>query len=558
MAPWIPIHGRPRVGANVTWAATRNQLVARAQKNLPADLGSLLEKSGLAEESRAEILRCVGEEASLVVVESLTVNDLGAPTQRHYVLDEQQLAVLSRKPGEEGVYTVLTQEPNVKPLTFMVPGQASKKQSLPGHGTLVAGIACYQEFQGMRCHYGNLVDCYPSSGAARTLVVRFFDEIAQRPLLASVAFRTQALEVHLGIEALGKFAWPCGSQALAFWRRVQELLSGRSLLEQGLLPDQYAVNPLISAFQFLEIAETGRSGGWMDPSRPPGSWQKGIGNLRDMKTFFQVQPLLAKKELLERVDQVLQEAAEWCTGPGIRQVAAESIMGALTRVAARTIGVSLDSLVPLVNLKDDGAHLYLLDTHDGGSGCAIRIAECWKRMGIPAVERLLHQEHRCPAAQIDLAISQALTSGIRPDALAAMQEQDRLPIAWFEHLEEDLAGRAKRRLSRLIETPNLAAFSCYAMEQRSILETRLGGPPPDHWLLAHVCHTPALDARAEVLRQSFMLEAGGLSELPSRLAGVAPLCVNGCPECIGSDLWREAGYADRKMLEAIVLEGEES
>jgi hypothetical protein len=550
MAPWVSAATPSSFGPNATWAATRSQIQALEGREYPTDLSDLLRRSRLSSETQAEIRSNVGNEASLIFPESLKLNDLGAPRQRNFLLDEESLVVHAKRPEESGTFNRLSQEPNVTPLTFMVPKGAMRPQPVLGAGSIVGTVNFHSEFRTVDCYYGNLVHCYPMEGDARTLVVRFHDENANRPLIVGVEYRTQALELSLGISALSDAGLSGASSTRAFWRRVQELLGGRSLLEQGRLPNLYLVQPIVAALQFLEISVTGKVGGFATHSMTEADWRTGLQGLNRIKDFGPPARILQDADIQDLVQDCLQEASHWCSGIGTRQVVADSVMGAFSRLAARSIGVSIDSLVRLVMLKDDGAHLFLMDSHDGGSGSTRRISEEWQKLGVQEIERQLVNEHRCAAATVDETIRRALTSRIRPEALAAMQQSDSLPGDWFNSLEPHEWGRAKRRLARLIETPALTAFNIYVMEQRQLLERSLGAPPPESWLLGHVRNSPALDVRAESLRQSFLQEDGGLSELPSRLLDVAPLCEAGCPECIGSDQWRDAGYADRLLLQS--------
>jgi hypothetical protein len=78
------------------------------------------------------------------------------------------------------------------------------------------------------------------------------------------------------------------------------------------------------------------------------------------------------------------------------------------------------------------------------------------------------------------------------------------------------------------------------------LRDEYGGMPPLARFEQHIRRTLALDPRAELLRRRFSDRRGRLSELPSRLRGVAPLCLTGCAYCVGHE-----GYVDRNVLGAL-------
>src|SRR4030095_12958222 len=89
------------------------------------------------------------------------------------------------------------------------------------------------------------------------------------------------------------------------------------------------------------------------------------------------------------------------------------------------------------------------------------------------------------------------------------------------------------RLERLLDDADIAAFNLYAFGEFRRLREQYGGGPPLARLEQHVRRTLALDPRAELLRRRFMDRSGRLSELPSRLRGVMPLCEAGCAYCVG-------------------------
>jgi hypothetical protein len=102
------------------------------------------------------------------------------------------------------------------------------------------------------------------------------------------------------------------------------------------------------------------------------------------------------------------------------------------------------------------------------------------------------------------------------------------------------------RLERLLDDADIAAFNLYGFGELAWLRQQYGGIPPLARFEQHVRRTLALDPRAELLRRRFMERRGRLSELPSRLRGVIPLCEAGCAYCVG-----DGDYADRRLIGAI-------
>jgi len=101
------------------------------------------------------------------------------------------------------------------------------------------------------------------------------------------------------------------------------------------------------------------------------------------------------------------------------------------------------------------------------------------------------------------------------------------------------------RLERLADGPEISAFNVYAFGELRRLQDDYGGMPPLPRFEQYIRKTLALDPRAETLRRRFMERGGRLSELPSRLRAVMPLCEAGCAYCVGSE-----SYADRNILAA--------
>jgi hypothetical protein len=137
---------------------------------------------------------------------------------------------------------------------------------------------------------------------------------------------------------------------------------------------------------------------------------------------------------------------------------------------------------------------------------------------------------------------QVLSGGHRADTLALLRSEGRLG----ELLSTPPDGMTPRRLERLFEDPEVAAFNLHISAVNERTNAAFGGIAPLPRVLRAVNQSPALDPRAEALRQQF--RQGPAAELPSRLRAVRPLCVSGCPYCVGLE---DSGYIDRRLLEGL-------
>jgi hypothetical protein len=322
-------------------------------------------------------------------------------------------------------------------------------------------------------------------------------------------------------------------------------------MEQGTLPNLYAVEPLVNALQVMAMAVSQSTSDSGKVEFGQDVWARGLAALAEISEFKKAASLLRQIAIRRAVDEAMREAGEWTATTGATRVVADTLAGALNRMCSRQIGVSLDSLVRMTVIRSDGAHLYLLDSDDGGSGSARRISDEVRRTGGIEFMRRLLDERRCRASQVDRVVERALLSDTRPELLAAMAMSDEFPAAWFDGVSDSGVGRSKRRLARLVETPPLAAFNIYLAKLVNDLGRMAGFKAPESWVLWQVARTPALDVRAEVLRQVFLKGEGGLNELSARVGDALPLCESGCPECVGADQWRETGYADRAILDSM-------
>lgn len=552
MAPWQPAANLVPTG-NVTWAATRAQLHESHKPGSPATLLELLKETNLEESTRRQILSAAGEDGVVVFPSGLEIQSLGRQLSRTFQLDETTKTILPSKPeGATGHYTLLSRDPNVTPRMLVIPRRSHHRKPVAWSGTgLLTSIYFHETFRLVVAHYANLVHCYPKDDEVRTIVVRFQDETVSKPLVAAMEVRSQGVElvIHCGEERLR--SWNMAQRARAFWRRVSAETLEVLVVQRGLLPNMYLLPAMIELLRWAEATRRGRVGAFSE--RPPTD--------AELREAF-ARPLARQQELAQHIvrnsaplAQVLQEAATWTDAHGARFTLADSLAVALARTLGNRINVSPWVLRRFVDVRGADIHVTLYDDIDGGSGNARRIAEEFSRWSPERLWQSVGRALECPAAGMDAAVAAALSSRLSPDVLSVMAHRDQLPEEWTARLPSP--ARARHRLRRLLETPALAAFYLYAHEEWRLLQEQLAAPPPHLSFVERIHATPALDPRAEALRQQFLQRQDGLAELPARLQEIEPLCTAGCPECLSGNFFEEERFIDRTFLQKLLTERSE-
>ncbi|RKG75857.1 DEAD/DEAH box helicase [Corallococcus exercitus] len=553
MAPWQPAANLVPTG-NVTWAATRAQLHESHKPGSPVTLLELLKETNLEEGTRRQVLSTVGEDGVLVFPTGLEIQSLGRQLARTFQLDETTKTIVPNKPeSATGHYTLLSRDPNVTPRMLVIPRRSPNRRPVTWPGTgLLSSIYFHETFRLVVAHYANLVHCYPRDEEVRTIVVRFQDETVSKPLLAAMEVRSQGVEfvIHCDEERLR--SWSMAQRARAFWRRVTTEALEMLVVQRGLLPNMYLLPAMMDLLRWAEATRRDQVGAFSE--RPPTD--------AELREAFTRHPAWQQEELVQLIvrnsaplAQVLQEAATWTNTYGARFTLADSLAVALARTLGSRINVSPWTLRRFVDVRGADIHVTLYDDIDGGSGNARRIAEEFSRWSPEFLWQGMERALDCPAAGMDAAVAAALSSRLSPDVLSMMARRDQFPEEWTARLASP--ARARHRLRRLLETPALAAFYLYAHEEWRLLQEQLSAPPPHLCFVERIHGTPALDPRAEALRQQFLRRQDGLAELPARLQEIEPLCTAGCPECLNEALFEDERFIDRTFLQKLLTERSE-
>ena len=241
------------------------------------------------------------------------------------------------------------------------------------------------------------------------------------------------------------------------------------------------------------------------------------------------------------VAKVIGDAAAWTASSGPARAFADTLASSLIHVAADELNLSPGAFRRLVEPFADGWRILLFDDNEGGSGNCRRLWDVMR--GWVDIAAKLQLAMNCPVAKADAAIAEVLGSGHSPESLSLLKNDGKL--AEFVHFDGDAASRL--RLNRTLENADIAAFNLYAFSELSELRHHYGGVPPLRRFMRQVANTFALDPRAEALRRHFTeTHAGGISELPSRLRAVMPLCEGACAYCLGN--LNDEDYSDRRLL----------
>jgi hypothetical protein len=537
-APWEPPIGwTAPVGTRLSQAVLRlaepdrpqsaevPDLVARQQRVPAATF--LAQETELSQDRQQEFLTELGSDADIVIVSRLRVRDLGSPTIHHFTLATATNAVRLSAAGSAGTTTILTRDPHLTTQKIILPLKAQQSEASRS-GRPFASIRFYRQQRLMALHFANLVHCYPSTGGERTIAVHFraADALA-RPLLPAVLMRTEAIELSPD-SSLGT-SWTTAGRGRAYWRRVHDQLGTELVVRQAVLDSFYKVDECVEALAALE-AKAGEFA-----SHPP--------NGDTLRRYFNSERnwLQELDDLLPHADSVasvLSQAAAWIFGPGLGRVQADTLSAALVKTGADALRLSPSAFRTLVEPYGDGWRILIYDNNEGGSGNARRLYEAMETWS-DLTSSLIHRAD-CPIAAGDRAIAAIFATGRSADSLANITNENRT-IELFNSPPEPAT---LRRLERLIETPEIAAFNIYAYEVFQQIADDFGGTPPLRRIIHVARRTPALDPRAEALRRSF--QAGDSAEIGPRLRAILPLCESGCPYCIGHT---DTNYADRTLLQ---------
>lgn len=539
-APWEPAAGwtapaGTRLSQAVLRVAEPNQprtvdvpdLVAR-QPRIPA-AAYLAQETELSQDRQQEFLAELGPDADIAIVSRLRLRDLGSPTTRRFALDTATNAVRLSAAGAVGPTTALTRDPHLTTQKIILPLKAQQSEVTRSVRPFAA-IRFYRQQRLMALHFANLVHCYPNTGGERTIAVHFrAADALDRPLLPAVLMRTEAIELSPD-SSLGT-SWSAAARGRAYWRRVQDQLGTELVVRQAVLDSFYKVEGCVEALAALET----KAGDFA--SRPPDG--------DTLRRYFNTERgwLEELDDLLPHADavaSVLSQTATWISGPGLGRVQADTLSAALVKAGAEALRLSPSAFRTLVEPYGDGWRILVYDDNEGGSGNARRLyqaIDAWSDLASRLVDRAA-----CPIAAGDRAIAAIFAAGRSADSLANISNENRT-IELFDRSPEPAT---LRRLERLIETPEIAAFNIYAYELSQQVAGDFGGTPPLRRLIRAARRTPALDPRAETLRRSF--RAGDSSEIGPRLRAVLPLCESGCPYCIGHT---NTNYADRTLLQSL-------
>lgn len=580
MAPWDEVPEKPKEH-NRGWANIAPYLVDAPRDDVPVTAHELTEAAGLLSSSKAaEVLETLGEDCLLVPVAGVKVADLGRGRTRTFQLDETHLKIVPRKPdgADSARFTQLTRDPHVDACRFVVPlrrGADVESVRLESPSPLFTRIDLVRDLQLLVGHTANLVHCYPKVGSVRTLVIRFWDARKARPVCPSIVQQAEALELLVDLEQINSAEdWGGGAERRAFWRRVERLLIEDLVVRQGKLSSAYLVPAVNDFLQQIETKLGGKLGAFREQAPTPEDLCRVADDLSE-ELDQRALPYGSKEARDEarthaaEICDLLRDASVWGSEHGRAWTLGDTLAAALARLAGMTLGISPASVRRLVEPDQGRLRVFLYDDYEGGGGQSRRMADAFRNWGGSDLLRHLNHALECPAARSDEVLEQIMRSQQSPEVLAALAQANRLDelvckprngsgpnsdLATSGSTGEDLdVSRSLRRASRLVESPDLAAFYLYAHRERLSLSERIGGAPPHSVFVDHVFRTPALDPRAEELRLQFLevTSPGAVPELGARLLEIESLCASGCPECLDINAF-ERGFIDRKYLSRIV------
>jgi hypothetical protein len=541
MAPWeAPVGWQVPAGTNRTWAAIvveepdvvvrpphPHLETGRQRQPLAAFLSG---ETDLAPERQAELLALLGSDATLASVAALHLQRLGRPAQRSFVLDEATLRIVSTRGEASPLQTRLIRDPHLSAQRVIVPLRPRKTEAAAVAPAPFRRMRFHREQRFAILHYANLVHCYPADAGERTVVVRFCAaDTPERAFCPGVMARSEAIELVPDATAAPSFDATLSTRA--YWRRVRERLAEVLVVRTGVLQSAYLVDNCVDALAALEPD----SGAFR--TSPPGAGALGALITESAAWLTDLHELAPHAAL---VSEVLEEASRWASGPGIGRAFADTVAAALVRAGAETLNLAPNVFRRLVEPFGDGWRILIYDDNEGGSGNSRRL---WETLtGWSDVRSRIAAVGNCPIAAADNVTAQLLGSGHSADALAILRTAGRLG----EVLADTPEPALMLRLERLLDDADIAAFNLYGFGEFTRLQEQYGGLPPLTRFEQHVRRTLALDPRAELLRRRFMERHGRLSDLPSRLRGVMPLCEAACSYCVGDE-----DYADRRLLGAL-------
>ena len=539
-APWEPPPGWiAPIGTRLSQAALQISEPGRARPPGTPDVWArqvrtsvatfLAQQTELDQARQDELLAQTGSTADIVIVHGLQLRDLGPPVARKFSLDTATNSIRRTAGTAVGAVVPLTRDPHLTTQKITLPlrpQRSGASRSIPPFSML----RFHHQQPLVVMHYANLVHCYPNTGGETTVAVHFrASDTPARPLVPAVIMRTEALELTPDPALPG--VWSQAMRGRGFWRRVSDRFGGELVVRQAVLDSFYMIEGCIEALAALEL-----SAGEFANSSPTRDVL--FARFQTERGWLQELDLLLPHA--GAVADVFAEAAAWIFQSGLRRAQADTLALALVHAAAEDFRLSPNAFRVLVEPYGDDWRILIYDNNEGGGGNARRLFESIDRW--PDLTDRLAQCSACSIASGDRAIATALSGAHSADGLATIHSQQRA--------SELITGGADpatlRRLERLIDGPEIAAFNLYAFDLVQRSREKFGGTPPLRRLLREAGQTPALDPRAEALRRIF--RRGDTPELGPRLRAVLPLCEAGCPYCIGHT---EDGYADRTLLEEL-------
>lgn len=543
-APWTSAPGwQPAANSQLSRAVLSIYEPGRPVSDLVPDIRAsdtrspvgdfLREKTALDTVRRTELLARLGNDTDVVFVAGLKLREVGGVRGRRFTFDSSLNVVHSSAQNVAATNRQLqVRDPNLSPQREILPLRPKDQVGSTVVIPPFRAIRHYRRQPLVVLHTGNLVHCYPQDGGERTIAVHFHSADApSRRIAPAVLVQTEALELVPDAPPVG--LWRPDAIARIFWQRVSERLPQLLVVERGLLRSSYLVEGCLEALAALEdqVGEFATNPPDVpELQRRVDSESEWLVELRDLEPYIQA------------VVDTLAEAASYTAKTGRDRAWIETLTAAFVRVGADRLQASPAIFRTLFEPSNDGWRALVFDDNEGGSGNARRLRELLKDWSDVRAE--LAALTRCPVAEADAAIEDVLSSEYSADSLALLRAEGKLRDILPTTPEP--TAMTLRRLERLFEDANLAAFNLHAARVATQVNRTFGALAPTPRATRALRRAPALDPRAEELRRAF--RKGGASELPSRLRAVRPLCVSGCPYCIGLN---EISFADRTLLSGL-------
>ena len=549
MAPWECVPSKPKeIGSSKVWVGTSKSIVTRKKEKLTTVLGL----STLDDNEKNAITNLLGMDCLVAEIDSLRVQDLGKPKGRGFSMEKETLRIVIKKENdaETDKYKSLARDPNITSKCIFIP-QSNNTTSLISIQNklpfmLDNKIRFYDNFKLTLCFYANLVNCYMKDEDAQTIVLRFWDEEKSNPISPAISMRTQAIEFQFN--DLVNFKFTPTSKTRAFWARLDELILNKMVIETGVLSSTYLVTSVIETLKLIE---------------PRKSFCEKLEketlktNLENLSASFA--PLVDKQIVtwcikhIEKLSELILESKNWCENSGFQRAAMDSLASALCRVAAQTINVSPKMFRRKTFLSNTGPRLILFDNVEGGSGNARRLRDVWTNVDL---KDSVAKQVNCEAAEVDSIVFGALDSGLSPESLSQITFADSLPNEWTNGKSNQSKVRAKLRLQRLVQSPEIAAFNSFIRQQWHTLVKDMNRTPSWIRLYSNIFNANPLDIRAANLKRDFLnTDLGSPNELKARVQELMPLCEGACPECLLGDMFAEKEFVDRDVLDTFLNHG---